>query len=122
LIQPSTSSRQIKVKSACPSDRHKFDLSDCQPRQVNSIVPISSDAAAAKIGRSEALAMFREAMVEQGARRDLTCNICNNVTEVKNNVLTIENNYAITGNSKAYTVSRLKNNRPDLFEKVVSGE
>ncbi len=26
------------------------------------------------------------------------------------------------GNSKAYTVSRLKNNRPDLFEKVVSGE
>jgi hypothetical protein len=26
------------------------------------------------------------------------------------------------GTSKAYTVSRLKNNRPDLFEKVVSGE
>jgi hypothetical protein len=49
LIQPLTSSHQIKVKSACPSDRHKFDLSDCQPRQVNSIVPISSDAAAAKI-------------------------------------------------------------------------
>jgi hypothetical protein len=66
--------------------------------------------------------MFREAMVEQGARRDLACNICNNITEVQNSVLSVENSYAITGTSKAYTVSRLKNNRPDLFEKVVCGE
>jgi hypothetical protein len=42
-------SRQIRLKTACPSDRHKFDLSDLQPRQVNSIATISSDAPAAKI-------------------------------------------------------------------------
>jgi hypothetical protein len=63
----------------------------------------------------EALAMFREAMVEKhgGVRKSEQANIKND-----NVILALPEQ----GNSKAYTVSRLKNNRPDLFEKVVSGE
>jgi hypothetical protein len=63
----------------------------------------------------EALAMFREAMVEKhgGVRKSEQVNIKND-----NVILALPEQ----GNSKAYTVSRLKNNRPDLFEKVVSGE
>jgi hypothetical protein len=49
----------------------------------------------------EVLPMFREAMREQpGARTDL----CNNVTEVKPQK---------TGNSKAYTLTRLQKDNPE---------
>ena len=34
----------------------------------------------------------------------------------------VSNGLVDHGNSKAYTVSRLKRDRPDLFEKVVAGE
>lgn len=54
------------------------------------------------------LAMFREAMKHPGERTDL----CNNVTGVKKP----------TGNSKAYTVSRLERQAPELFEAVCRGE
>lgn len=60
----------------------------------------------------EALAMWREAMQHQGERNDLD-NFNNNVIEVKNSV---------QGNSRSYTVARLKQQAPELFEKVVSGE
>jgi len=63
----------------------------------------------------EALAMFREAMVEKpgGDRQS---------EDAKSINYNIINASSLQGTSKAYTVSRLKNNRPDLFEKVVSGE
>jgi hypothetical protein len=54
----------------------------------------------------EALADFREAVKEQGKRNDL----CSNATEVKSN------------RGKAYTLSRLKRETPDLFASVVRGE
>ena len=38
---------------------------------------------------------------------------------ISNNVT---NDLVGRGNSKAYTVSRLKRDRPDLFERVVAGE
>lgn len=66
----------------------------------------------------EALAMFREAMVEKPGGDG------SNQYEVKHDGISdnITNSILERGTSKAYTVSRLKNNRPDLFEKVVSGE
>ena len=39
--------------------------------------------------------------------------------EYHNNVMELK---SVQGNSKSYTVSRLKRDRPDLFEKVVAGE
>ena len=63
---------------------------------------------------AEALALFREAMVEgpggdkKSEDRIITDNISNGLVD--------------HGTSKAYTVSRLKRDRPDLFEKVVAGE
>ena len=60
----------------------------------------------------EALAMWREAMQHQGERNDLD-NFNNNIIEVKNSV---------QGTSRSYTVARLKQQAPELFEKVVSGE
>ena len=60
---------------------------------------------------AEALALFREAMkLNQGER-----------TDIHNNIMDVEHT-SIQGTSKAYTVSRLKRDRPDLFEKVVAGE
>jgi len=53
----------------------------------------------------EALADFREAVKEQGKR-----NIPYNVKEVQ------------AGNGKAYTLSRLKRETPELFASVVRGE
>jgi hypothetical protein len=62
--------------------------------------------------------MFREAMVEKPGGDG------SNQYEVKQSGINdnVINSTSVQGNSKAYTVSRLKNNRPDLFEKVVSGE
>lgn len=62
--------------------------------------------------------MFREAMVEKPGGDG------SNQYEVKHDGINdnIINSITVQGTSKAYTVSRLKNNRPDLFEKVVSGE
>lgn len=60
----------------------------------------------------EALIMWREAMQHQGKRTDLD-NFNNNIIEVKNSV---------QGTSRSYTVARLKQQAPELFEKVVSGE
>jgi hypothetical protein len=58
---------------------------------------------------AEVLAMWeREMQVGQGHRSDLVDNV-NDVGASK-------------GNSKAYTVSRLKRESPELFEKVVAGE
>lgn len=58
---------------------------------------------------AEVLAMWREEMKSgQGKRNDLVDNI-NEVSTTK-------------GTSKAYTVSRLKRESPELFEKVVAGE
>jgi hypothetical protein len=56
----------------------------------------------------EVLALWRDAMSHQGERNDLR----NNITEVK----------ATTGTGKAYTVSRLKRESPELFQQVVAGE
>ena len=56
----------------------------------------------------EVLAMYREAMKQQGERKDLS----DNVTEVS----------GPTGNSKAYTLSRLKRQTPELFKAVCDGE
>ena len=60
---------------------------------------------------AEALALFREAMKGESGRPS-TEEYHNNVMELK----------SVQGNSKSYTVSRLKRDRPDLFEKVVAGE
>jgi hypothetical protein len=66
----------------------------------------------------ESLALFREAMVEErggsGSNQYATKEgaISDNITNC-----TMDR-----GNSKAYTVSRLKRDRPDLFERVVAGE
>jgi hypothetical protein len=57
---------------------------------------------------AEVLAMWREAMKGQEGG-NTTCNI---VTGAK----------ATTGNSRAYTVSRLQRESPELFEKVKAGE
>ena len=43
-------------------------------------------------------------------------------TEAKSINDNVINTLSSQGNSKAYTVSRLKRDRPDLFEKVVAGE
>ena len=59
----------------------------------------------------EALAAFREAMKHQGERT----NLCNNVTEVETD--------AITGNSRAYSLSRVQREcDPDTVAAVMSGE
>lgn len=63
---------------------------------------------------AEALTMWREAMQHQGERNDLN-NFVDNVNEVK----PVERS---SGNSRSYTVARLKRQAPELFEKVVSGE
>lgn len=62
----------------------------------------------------ESLALFREAMVDGpgGDRQSESKSISDNVT----------NALVVRGNSKSYTVSRLKRDRPDLFERVVAGE
>lgn len=59
----------------------------------------------------ECLAMFREAMVQKpGTRTDL----CNNVTEVEPEK---------TGNSRAYSIDRVKREcEPEVVAKVMSGE
>lgn len=54
------------------------------------------------------LAMFREAMKAQGRRTDFL----DNVKEVE----------AAAGNSKAYTLSRLERESPELFQAVCDGE
>ena len=54
------------------------------------------------------LTKWREAMKHQGSRDDLG----NNVTEVEPD--------RVTGNSKAYTLSRLEKDHPELFERVNS--
>ena len=54
---------------------------------------------------AQVLAMWREAMKAQGKR-----NLPDNVKEVT------------AGNSRAYTVSRLQREAPDLFAKVAAGE
>lgn len=56
---------------------------------------------------AEALVLLREASSHQGEK-----NLCNNITDVQ----------AITGTSKAYSLTRLKRIRPDLFTRVVSKE
>ncbi len=59
----------------------------------------------------EALAAFREAMKHQGERP----NLCNNVTEVDAE--------AITGNSRAYSISRVQREcDPDTVAAVMAGE
>lgn len=59
----------------------------------------------------EALAAFREAMKHQGERP----NLCNNVTEVEAE--------AITGNSRAYSISRVQREcDPDTVAAVMAGE
>jgi hypothetical protein len=62
----------------------------------------------------ESLALFRDAMVDGPGQPRLseTKSISDNVT----------NTLIDRGNSKSYTVSRLKRDRPDLFERVVAGE
>ncbi len=66
----------------------------------------------------EALALFREAMVEErggsGSNQYATKEVGNN-----DNIIISS---SVQGTSKSYTVSRLKRDRPDLFERVVSGE
>lgn len=62
----------------------------------------------------EALAMWREAMLGE-AGRPATGEYVDNVNELS----TIERS---AGNSRSYTVARLKQQAPELFEKVVSGE
>ena len=57
----------------------------------------------------ECLTMYREAMKSQGKRTDFD----HNVTEVEP---------VIRGNSKAYTLSRLERESPELFDSVCSGE
>jgi hypothetical protein len=61
----------------------------------------------------ESLALFREAMVEGHGGDRKTINI-------KSDNVTLDP--VERGNSKSYTVSRLKRDRPDLFGKVVAGE
>lgn len=63
---------------------------------------------------AEALALFREAMVNGPGQPKMT--------EAKSISDNITNTLIDRGTSKAYTVSRLKRDRPDLFEKVVAGE
>jgi hypothetical protein len=53
---------------------------------------------------------WREAMKMKPGPKDNS--LCNNVTETK----------AITGNSKSYTLSRLKRELPELFERVCNKE
>jgi hypothetical protein len=60
---------------------------------------------------AESLALFREAMKGESGRPS-TEESHNNVMELK----------SVHGTSKSYTVSRLKRDRPDLFERVVAGE
>jgi hypothetical protein len=62
----------------------------------------------------ESLALFREAIVERpgGDRQSETKSINDNII----------NTLSSQGTSKAYIVSRLKRDRPDLFERVVAGE
>lgn len=62
---------------------------------------------------AEALALFREAMVEGPGKRSKDCDY---IADIVSNIPVDH------GNSKAYTVSRLKRDRPDLFERVVAGE
>jgi hypothetical protein len=57
----------------------------------------------------EALADFREAVKEQGNNQHTAKSIPNNVREAK----------VTCGNGKAYTLSRLKRETPDLFAAVV---
>lgn len=61
---------------------------------------------------AEVLAMWREAMTEKwgGSRRKADISKINNV------------NLAKGGNSRAYAVSRLKRQRPDLFDEVKEGK
>jgi hypothetical protein len=58
------------------------------------------------------LDMFREAMKEKTGPKpkpkEGTVDLCNNITETKSK----------TGTSRAYTVSRLRRERPDLFQQV----
>jgi hypothetical protein len=56
----------------------------------------------------EVLCMFREAMKHQGERVDLV----NNVNEVM----------ASKGNSRSYTLDRLRRTKPELFQAVCNGE
>jgi hypothetical protein len=62
----------------------------------------------------ESLALFREAMVEGPGKRSKDRDY---ITDIVSNIPPVDH-----GNSKAYTVSRLKRDRPDLFERVVAGE
>ena len=64
---------------------------------------------------AEVLALWREAMKEQGKRNDLG----NNVPQVKEEE---HPNREPRGNARAYTVSRLQSQRPDLFQRVKSGD
>lgn len=65
----------------------------------------------------EALAMWREAMTEEpGGDRQSKEHKSN--TDNVSNAFTCDNH----GNSRSYTVARLKQQAPELFEKVVSGE
>jgi hypothetical protein len=79
-----------------------------QPDKIEAI--IKSDV--------ESLALFREAMVEGPGGSG------SNQYEIKESAINdnIINTLSSQGTSKAYTVSRLKRDRPDLFEKVVAGE
>jgi hypothetical protein len=58
---------------------------------------------------AECLAMFRQAMKEQG----------NNQHTSKLNI--VKDAQVVAGNSKAYTCERLKREAPELFEQVVAG-
>lgn len=62
-----------------------------------------------KASDPEALADFREAMKGQGKRNDIP-NILYNIKEVQ------------AGTGKAYTLSRLKRETPELFERVKAGD
>lgn len=65
---------------------------------------------------AEALALFREAMKgEEGGDKKSHAKITNN------NIIG-DDCRTVQGTSKAYTISRLKRDRPDLFERVVAGE
>jgi hypothetical protein len=58
----------------------------------------------------EVLAMYREAMKEKTGPKP---NCCDNVTETESQA---------TGNSKAYTVSRLQREAPELYQAVCDGK
>lgn len=65
----------------------------------------------------ETLALWREAMTDKRGGDRERPDISNN-----NNIINRNRVKNLQGTSRAYTVSRLKNQKPDLFARVLSGE